>query len=169
MSEDNTNPPAPQVESGLDQLTYAERYKFAREEIPDFLAKPELSSDAFVHKLQAAFDSWIIAEPDKLRLAFSKLKGNAAAFQVEMRETGQQLDSFSEFATRLRARFPVPIEEQAPFLLQHKVAMQGNALSKIRIRVQPSGFTPATRRRRTPRPSSRAVPQQAVGSPQAGC
>ena len=131
MSGDNTNPPAPQAESGLDQLTYAEKYKSAREEIPDFLAKAELSSDAFVHKLQATFDSWTIAEPDKLRLAFSKLKGNAAAFQVEMRETGQQLDSFSEFATRLRARFPVPIEEQAPFLLHHKVAMQGNALSKF--------------------------------------
>ena len=119
-------------------LGYAERYKFARDELPEFSAKPDLTSEQYTSKCKTTFKAWSIAEADAIHLSLSKLKGNAANFQVELQDTQTTIATFEELAQRLRSRFPVPPEEGAAYQLQHKSRMQGNDLAKYISPHQPA-------------------------------
>lgn len=122
-------------------LPYSERYKFARDELPEFTAKTDLNSEQYTFKCKTTFAAWNIAEADSIHLCLSKLKGNATNFQVELQDTIPTFATFSELAQRLRSRFPVPPEESAAYQLQHKSRMQGTDLPKYT-----SGFNRLTAR-----------------------
>ncbi len=122
-------------------LPYQERYKFARDELPEFTAKTDFNSEQFTFKCKTTFAAWSIAEADSIHLCLSKLKGNATNFQVELQDTLPTIVTFTELAQRLRSRFPVPPEESAAYQLQHKSRMQGVDLPKYT-----SGFNRLTAR-----------------------
>ena len=121
----------PQQPSGLQSLPFKDRYQGARDEVPVFEGKTSYSAEAFYTKVVFDCDTYFItAASDRVRIAMSRLEGDAAKFQVDLSQTGEMPSTLEELSAKLKARYPVSPEETAPYLLLHKVSLTGNQMSK---------------------------------------
>ena len=117
--------------TGLHSLPFKERYFGARDEIPVFEGKQSYTAEAFHTKVLFACDTYAITIPtDRVRIAMSRLEGDASKFQVDLAQTGELPASLEELFNKLKSRYPVSPEETAAYLLLHKVSLQGNQMAK---------------------------------------
>ena len=117
--------------SGLASLPYQERYFGARDEIPAFESKNVYTPEAFYTKVVFSCDTYQIPAEDRIRIAVLPLEGDAAKFQAELTASGEMPSTLEGLYNKLKARYPVPPEETAPYLLLHKISMSGNQLARF--------------------------------------
>ena len=124
------NDPPEAVPDLLLGQPYPERYKSASEEIPFFEGKTSFTAVSFITKAQRAFKTWGIQEQHKVKLALTRIGGEATKFETDLyKDTDEALLTFEDFERKLHSRFPAIPEDTAAFMLVHKTKLQGANLA----------------------------------------
>lgn len=127
----NGNNPPPANADPLQTAPYHERYKAAREEIPVFYGKADYTATSFFTKVDRAADTYGIDPAHLVKLALSRIAGEACRFETDLRKEADSASlSYVDFQRKFHSRFPAAPEDAPSFVLMHHTRLGNGNMAR---------------------------------------